>query len=397
MGFWRSLGGMLQIELKCADPSYALSQLQERSITVYQVRFIDDFSVSFLISRQQLKQLKILSDKRGFDYRLQAKEGLYWLLPRLLHRPVLLVGLAILLAIGIYLPTRVLFIQIEGNASIPTRQILEASGQCGIEFGASRAEVRSEKMKNALLQSLPQLQWAGINTSGCVAVISVRERQLTEEKPEAGGVASIVATRDGVITTVTATKGNALCKIGQAVKAGQTLISGYTDCGLSIQAVRAEGEIYAKTERDLTIIAPCGYEQRDESADAEKKYALIIGKKRINLYFGSGILDGSCVKMYEENYVTLPGGFQLPVALVTEVWFDSELETAQAESADASWLYDTAQRYLIGDMIAGQILSSDEALSQEDGIVTLSGHYACLEMIGKLREEEIVKPNGTND
>ena len=257
--------------------------------------------------------------------------------------------------------------------------------------------MRSEKMKNALLQSLPQLQWAGINTSGCVAVISVRERQLTEEKPEAGGVASIVATRDGVITTVTATKGNALCKIGQAVKAGQTLISGYTDCGLSIQAVRAEGEIYAKTERDLTVIAPCGYEQRVESADAEKKYALIIGKKRINLYFGSGILDGSCVKMYEENYVTLPGGFQLPVALVTEVWFCNESGNAQAESADASWLYDAAQRYLIGDMIAGQILSSDEELSQEDGIVTLSGHYACLEMIGKLREEEIVKPNGTND
>lgn len=397
MGFWRSFGGTLQIELKCADPAYALSQLQERSITVYQVHFIDDFTVSFLINRQQLKQLKMISDKRGFDYRVQAKEGLYWLLPRLLHRPVLLVGLAILLIIGIYLPTRVLFIQVEGNTSIPTRRILEAAGQCGIGFGSSRAEVRSEKMKNALLQSLPQLQWAGINTSGCVAVISVKERQLTEEKSEAGAVASIVATRDGVITAVTATKGNALCKIGQAVKAGQTLISGYTDCGLSIKAVRAEGEVYAETERNLTVIAPCEYAQRGKTGCADKKYSLIIGKKRINLYFGSGISDGSCVKMYEENYITLPGGFQLPVALVTEVWFSSESETTRAESADASWLYDAAQRYLTEYMIAGQILSSDEELSQTDGIVTLSGHYACLEMIGKIREEEIVKPNGTND
>ena len=36
--------------------------------------------------------------------------------------------------------------------------------------------IRSEKVKNSLLQRIPQLQWAGINTDGCVAVISVREK-----------------------------------------------------------------------------------------------------------------------------------------------------------------------------------------------------------------------------
>ena len=92
----------------------------------------------------------------------------------MLFRPVLLAGLGILFLLAMYLPSRVLFIRVEGNMQIPDRQILAAAEECGIRFGASRREVRSEKVKNALLSSVPQLQWAGVNTAGCVATISVR-------------------------------------------------------------------------------------------------------------------------------------------------------------------------------------------------------------------------------
>lgn len=395
MSFWQSLAGEVSLELKCADPSYALSQLQEHGITVRKVRIADEFTICFRVNRQQQKAVKAVADKRGFELRIKSREGLFWLLPRLLQRPVLLFGTLLLICTGLFLPSRVLFIQVEGNSAVATRLILEAAAECGIEFGASRAEVRSEKMKNALLESLPQLQWAGINTAGCVAVISVRERQIPEATQGTVGVASIIAARDGIITSITATKGNPLCRPGQAVKAGQTLISGYTDCGFTIQAQRAEGEVYAKTERELTLITPTNQGVRGPSTVTEKKYSLIIGKKRINLYFGSGILDASCVKMYVENYVTLPGGFQLPVALVTESWTQAVSDTMP--ETETTWLSEAALEYLSGEMIAGQILSMEETISQEDGICVLHGRYACLEMIGQLRQEEILKPDGTND
>lgn len=396
MQFWHSLAGGFQVELKCADPAFALSQLQERGIILYQAQLVDDFTVSFTVSRFQIKAIKKIAEKRGFSLHIQGRQGIYWLIPGLLRRPVLVLGLSFLLILGMYLPTRVLFIQVEGNTTIPTRMILEAAASCGIDFGASRAEVRSEKMKNALLQCLPQLQWAGINTSGCTAVISVKERQLTNTQSSNNGVASIVAIRDGIIASVTATKGNALCKIGQAVKAGETLISGYTDCGFTIQASRAEGEVYGTTERELELVTPMLYESRSETTDAQEKYSLIIGKKRINLYFGSGISDVSCVKMYVEKYLTLPGGFQLPIALVTEVWTTTVSQPVEAE-VNASILAEAAQQYIHGDMTAGQILTADIDVARENGVSVLYGRYACLEMIGQLREEEIVKPNGTND
>jgi len=298
-----------------------------------------------------------------------------------------------LLLLVFCLPTRVLFIQVEGNSSITSGRILEAAQSSGIKFGASRKNVRSEKVKNALLEAVPQLQWAGVNTAGCVATISVRERQVSSSDGLDSGVSSIVATRDGVIQELTVTGGNPMCKVGQAVKKGQILVSGYTDCGISIRAERAKGEVYAVTERKMTAYLPTDWTYRGEKQSVTKKYGLIIGKKRINFYKGSGILDTGCVKMYEENFLTLPGGLQLPLAIVTEVWVSfPPVSVSVSVDGSSSALTDLTREHLLKSMIAGRILSQNETVSQEDGVLKLEGVYGCLEMIGKEQSEEIVTP-----
>ena len=79
-----------------------------------------------------------------------------------------------------------------------------------------------------------------MNTRGCVAVISVRERPEEAQVDRPGTVSAVTAAQDGIIERVTVTNGTALCRPGQAVRAGETLISGYTDCGRTIRAGRAE-------------------------------------------------------------------------------------------------------------------------------------------------------------
>jgi hypothetical protein len=244
-------------------------------------------------------------------------------------------------------------------------------------------------VKNALLEAMPQLQWAGVNTKGCVAVITVKERPLAKESQIAGEVSSIVASRDGIIEECTVIRGSPACKPGQAVRAGETLISAYTDCGLTIRAGRAEGEVYAQTERSLEVISPSEYLFRREEGSVTKKYSLLIGKNRINFYKGSGISDTSCVKMYSAYYVTLPGGFVLPLAFVTESWTDCTLSAGSADQPELAFF---AQEYLTEQMNAGRILSGTESLTVSEGTFQLMGHYRCLEMIGIRKNEEIVKP-----
>ena len=270
--------------------------------------------------------------------------------------------------------------------------MIAAAESFGLSFFSNRSALRSEQLKNALLEALPQLQWVGVNTKGCLATITVRERQEAEPIRPSGGVSSIVAARDGVIQEITVERGSGVCRVGEAVKAGQVLISGYTDCGLSIQATRASGEVYASTVHNLTAVTPSDWTVRGDQGNRIIKLSFIFGKKRINLFQSSGILPTSCVKMYEEYDLTLPGGFSLPVSIAVEVWqsYDGSTLAASSEST-YQLLSGFSKSYLTDQMIAGQILSGSEVTEAGDGTVRLHSVYACREMIGQIRSEEIIQ------
>lgn len=250
-------------------------------------------------------------------------------------------------------------------------------------------------MKNALLAALPQLQWAGVNTAGCVATISVRERTESESVSQTE-FSSVVAARDGYILSAVVTRGNALCAPGQTVKAGQVLISPYTDCGICIRATGAEGTVYAQTNRSLTMVTPLEWQEKGAETGTKRKISLIFGKKRINLWKDSGILEGSCGRMYTEYPLTLPGGFVLPVTLCVEEYTTTELEPVIRTDGEAC-LTKFALEYLREQMVDGTIENHLETVTALDGLTRLTGEYVCTEMIGKVQQEQIGELHGKTD
>lgn len=392
MDFGHLHNGTVTVQIITADPTATLARLYHDWISLQNVRILDELTLEFTLNRTDLKKVLEIIKRRDEKYKIVARRGLYWKLKSAFQRPILVFGIGILILMTIFLPMRILFFEIEGNKMVPDKQILELADQCGIHFGAVRRDIRSEKVKNALLRAIPDLEWVGINTAGCVVTISVRERQNVENTDTNTGVSSIIAARDGIVQDITVTAGSAACKTGQAVKAGQLLISGYTDCGLSIRAQRAKGEIYALTEHNLSLVTPNPYMYRGHKTGESRKYSLIIGKKRINFSQDSGNLDASCVKIYEEKYVTLPGGFQLPVAIVIETIhsYDQITPTVSPEESEMI-LRSYAMQYLRDHMVAGNILRCSETVMQ-NGVMRLNGHYSCLEMIGREQFEEIITP-----
>ncbi len=387
MKLWRSLGGMVEAQLVSADLPRMLNAIGKANIELQDATVQDEYRLNFWISRKQLHLLNELAEKRGAQLNILGHRGLYYRLTRLFQRPVLTVGLLGIFLFSLWVPTRVFFVEIEGNRSVSSQQIIEIASACGIGFGSSRREVRSEKMKNALLAAMPELQWAGVNTYGCKAVITVRERNQTQPETMQGTVSSIVAVRDGVVREMTVLKGNALCKVGQVVKKGEILVSGYTDCGICIQATEAKAEIYADTEHRLTALLPTEYLQRTEKTTSSKKYSLIIGKKRINFFKGSGISGTTCAKIYVEKYLTLPGGFRLPIAIAWEQCDDYKTDLTVCQETQQI-LSDFAARYLPQKMQAGKIISANELFFQNESYMSMEGIYSGYEMIGITRPEE---------
>lgn len=389
----------LILHITCADKEALIKALTHKMIRLTDIKNIDDLTFRVTVNRSDLANVQKIAEKNGASIKIFSKVGFLWSIMAILNRPVLVIFLLAVIAASSFISSRILFISVEGNSYISEKYILEAAESCGLQFGTIRRNVRSEVIKNALLERVPQLQWVGVNTKGCVATISVREKtEIETESLVSKEVCSIVAIRDGIIQQCTVYQGNALCTVGQAVKAGQILVSAYTGSDKITKATRADAEIYAVTNRNLNICSIKPTAQRGKLLKIKSNYALRIGKNTIKLYKDSGNLGAICAKIYSEKSLKLPGGFYLPVAIVKEtdyVYDDAELFAGNTE--DGNWIEDWGNHYLQSVMIAGKRLSSQTTLDSTEDCYTLYGAYTCLEMIGQIKYEQTILEDVRND
>lgn len=382
----------LVVRFTTAEPEKLLTNLTGVDIELVNIEWIDKLTAEIQINMSQYFAAQRIFEKYGARYHVVGRKGAIWHVLNAFRRPVLLTGLFLFAVMALLLPERILFVEVTGNDNVPEKLIRQCVEDCGLSFGVSASELRSEEIKNGLLGRIPQLQWVGVTTSGCVATVHVRERSSADERPQSDfAVSSIVASHDGIISEMTVYSGNPLFQVGESVRTGDVMISGYTDFGIKTVAQRAAGEVFAHTSRKCSIVTPTWAAVRENYGKEQVCYRLRIGKKVINLCNHSGILDGTCVKMYSEYYWTLPGGFQLPVSLirVTCVYYDT-VDTLLAEES-LQWLPQYAREYLLSQMIAGNILDETLDWHASSGLYELTGRYACHEMIGLEKHEEILK------
>lgn len=395
MNFLRFDDNLVIVMMTGADLYKSLSVLNEFGIKLYNLIWEDALSVRFQCSAKDILSIERVCKSRGDDLKILQKSIAVNARYHLQRRWCLMTGITMIFLLTLFLPTRILFFQVEGNNRIADREILTAAENCGIRFGVTRRDVRSEKMKNALLSAMPELKWAGINTYGCTAVISVRECEQQMQQPVWPKMGSIISARDGYVTSCTVTKGRALCKPGEVVRAGQILISGYNDCGFCIRMTGAEGEIYANTTQKINTVMASKKLIRTIPRGAEKKISLVIGKKRIKLWKDSGIWDATCDRIYEEYYITLPGGFLLPFSVAVETitkWTCKETDCLTDAVEDDMKYF--ARDCVMSRMVSGEILEQEHYIASDNGCVSLSSAFLCTEMIGRTITEEIGELNG---
>ena len=377
----------VRVKLISPEREYTINSVISAGINMTNIDYLDSISVSCCVDALRLKELETIAARYGGEVVVMQPDRLHAAINSAQRRCVLIVAVCIMIALTAWLPTRVLFILIDGNREISDKLILEKAEICGIQFGVPRHLVRSEGVKNRLLSELPQLRWVGVNTKGCVAVISVVEKEKLSTEQDPVNISSIIASCDGVIQELTVYSGTPLCQPGQAVRKGQMLVSGYTDCGLTIRAEGAHAEIVAQTKRSLTTVTPANCFTRGETERTTYRYCLQVGKKSIKLFKDSGISEPLCVRMYYEKPWRLPGGFILPISLQVEELRYADV-TYISRNQSAEWLRNASNKYINTQMLSGRILESAYVQGIQNGLCFQDAVYDCVEYIGKVKIEE---------
>ena len=97
-----------------------IEKINEREIPLYHVKKTGELTVSFRCARNSQQSVSKLCEKYGSEVHFQENRDLGWCILSVLRHRVLVTGIIVLFLMTWYLPTRVLFIRVEGNVQIPS-------------------------------------------------------------------------------------------------------------------------------------------------------------------------------------------------------------------------------------------------------------------------------------
>lgn len=225
----------------------------------------DGKDVLFTLYAKDYKKLHKIKQRTHARVKLAEKSGFPFRFRRMLRRPGLLLGTALGVALMLFLSGFYWEMTISGE-DIPyaESEILAAAKRVGVYIGAPRS-TDTALASVALLEELPELSWASFNTEGCTVQLELRTSVTKAEGAEHDGTGDIVASRAGLIHSITAQNGTVLVKVGSACAAGQVLVSGITQVGdpydpeynpVRCFYTRARAEILAETQRTFTASCP---------------------------------------------------------------------------------------------------------------------------------------------
>ena len=388
----RLLRGVAEIRITGAAPWKLINACIRERITVEGVESDDLITCRALIFAADAEQVKLLAPRCGCDVEVLSVRGRpVW--KKFLHRRrwaalcAAAVAAAVLVSLLFVWDIRVT----ENDSDVPDALILRTLAEQGVGVGSFWPGFRGERIRSRALAELPGLSWLAVNVRGSTASVEVRAAVEKPEITDPRQTADVTASRSGVITEIRVFEGEALVSRGDAVTAGQTLVS----CERAARrgetrTVHARAEVTAHTWYELTASAPLSAREKESTGAARYRFALLIGNARINFYADSGISGTECDKITRIWQLGVKDVFSLPAAAVVETAQPYTLrETALSRAAVRASLEKELRAALqerLGE--TGAVLSEYFTEYEENGMLTLTLRSECEERI----DEETLRP-----
>lgn len=386
------LQGSVLLRIESPSPERVLNLCGVHGITFWSLRWLDETTFTLRTTRRDVHRLKQAVRSVACTISVERERGAPAFLRRFRKRYVLLTGVIVF---GVLLLCGHIFIwdfEVQGNETIPTETILRALEDYGVGVGTLSLSIDQEDLRNHVLLELHDVSWMAVNVRGCTAHVQVVERHRPPPIVCDAERSNVVARCAGLVTRVEALGGRAQVMVGTTVTQGQLLISGVADFdAMGVRLSHGMGKVWARTWHELSVSVPLQITEKENERKKVTYVALDLGKQRIKICGKGSITGDECDKIIRYKPWTLPGGYRLPVTLVTETV--TQYDTAaykrsvdEAQQEGEAELLQALEEMLAEDATVEQTKFS--VLPQGDRLqVLLSAE--CLEQIGEIAPIEV--------
>ena len=374
-------------------PERFLNLCAQHRIAYWGLSWVGEHTIRLTTFAQNRRRMEPLAERIDCTIQVEDSKGLPEFLSHFRRRYAFLIGLACSLLAVCVLSSFILTIEVTGNSTVPTSEILWELRRQGVRIGVYGPSLDRKVIAQQALVHLDTLSWMSINLYGTRLEVVVREAVEPPELLEDEGFFDIVAEADGIITQIEPLQGEAVVQEGDTVAQGDMLISGtitmepplYSDLPIRTYQTHARGRVYARTWRTVTAVIPTEASIKVYTGEKHSNWSLSLLGFHMDFFQKSSIFPSGYDKITKSYPLTLPDGTTLPVMLVAEQFHAYQLETVSIQVDEAQNLLEERLLEQLQKTIGseGQILSTDYRSRVWNGLLEVTLTAECREEIGK--------------
>ncbi len=170
------------------------------------------------ISMKDFKRIKQIAKTTKCRVKIEKKKGLPYLLHKYKKRKIFFGALITFLLFIYGISNFVWNIEITGNDTIKTEEIMQVLNENGLKTGTLKQKVKTKQIIQNIRLLRSDIAWIGIHLTGTNAIVEIVEADAKPDIIDENEYCNIASNKDGIITKINVQNGTALVKEGDIVK-----------------------------------------------------------------------------------------------------------------------------------------------------------------------------------
>lgn len=331
IGFFRVVTGFFRIGFCSEHPERILNFALQKNIPVWNIKN-EKNRVEFSVSARHLHHFDpFFSGLREGESHQKKEGGIFRFFSLFRKRWGLFLGF-FLFFLSLFVSNFFVWgVEISGNRKIPTEEIRAKLNQAGLSPGKAISSIDPDSFSLFFQIQNPEFSFVNLNFIGTKAVVEIREREELPKEERYEGSTNLVASVWGKVVRVEVFAGQSEVKKGDTVTEGTLLVSGIRESkNGTFFAVRAEGRVYAETERSFEVFVPLEEKKTRFTGreKVQKSYEFLGLRLPSSLLFSKPFSEYQIIETVEDATIF---GRVLPVRIREKIFLETEEKIQSVE------------------------------------------------------------------
>ncbi len=313
---------------------------------------------------------------------IKNKKGVPFLIKRYKKRKIFFILLFLLFVLIISLSRFIWNVEVTGAENINGEEIIDIAKQNGLKVGTFKSGLNTEDIINKIRLSRDDIAWLGIEIKGTNAIIRVVEADEKPDIVDENSFSNIVASKDGVITSISAQNGTIMVEKGAEVKKGDVLIAGWMEGKYTGKYyVNSNGEVKAKIVYAKNTKIYKKETKKQETGNINKKYAIKFNNFKINFYKKLSKFE-KYDTIVSSKKIELFSNFYLPIEFIKYTNYELNEIDVEHNKEEAITLGEKLDCEELDSLINGEVIDKQTDVTEYDRYYDVKVTYTVEESIG---------------